>query len=84
MSGSNTRIISGKHGIARDRNGLPEYAINPELNEILERVREGYKEHKIKERLNKAKRRRHYRIGVTVSCLALLALVIGLKLWGIA
>jgi hypothetical protein len=82
MSGINARIIPGKHEIAEGSNGLRESGLNPELKSKLDQVREGYQKHKIKERMAKAKRKRHYRLGSAVIFLALTGLIMVLKFWG--
>jgi len=82
MSGINARIVSGKQEIAEDSNGLRESGLNPELKSILDQVRDGYQKRKIKERMAKAKRKGHYRIGSAVIFLALTGLIMVLKFWG--
>jgi hypothetical protein len=83
MPGINVRVVPEEHEIVQDGNGLRESGLNPELESILDQVREDYQKYKIEERMAKAKRKRHYLIGIAFIFLALKGLIMVLQFKGL-
>jgi hypothetical protein len=83
MPGINVRVAPVEHEIVKEGNGLRESGLNPELESILDQLREDYQKYKIEERMAKAKRKRHYLIGSAFIFLALTGFIIILQFKGL-